>query len=191
MLPLVVALQLLEANRGESSSGFSGLTVHDTSIMRSSRAVATLTLATLIHKAGAGSADGVAAQAPIDISHADRGALLGIHRDASTAVGAGNLLRLPASSEAPRSVCRLEYSAHQRRELRVARCLLAHDTASRPGGGAHRCADPSPSRGNRAGPARRRSFSASPASWPRSGGCARVSGRTAGPPLRASATAHP
>jgi hypothetical protein len=188
MLPLVVALQLLEANRGGPNSRFSGLTIHDTSIMRSSRVVATLTLATLGHKAGARSADGVAAEAPIDISHADNRGLLGIHRDASTPVGPGTLLRVPASSEAPWSVCRLEYSAHQRRVLRVARCLLARDTASRRSVSLS-CS--SSSRGSRAGPARRRSSSASPASWPRSGGCARVSGRTAGPPLRASATAHP
>jgi hypothetical protein len=96
---LVVALGLPAAEGAELR--VLGLTVHDTPIMSSSRAVATLTLATLIDKAGTGSADGIAAEAPIDISHADNRGLLGIHRDASTAVGAGNLLRLPAYFRGP------------------------------------------------------------------------------------------
>jgi hypothetical protein len=94
---VIVAFGLPAAAEGVEV-GFSGLTAHDTSIMSSPRVVATLTLATLIHKAGAGSADGVAAQAAIDIGHADRGALLGIHRDASTSAPAGNLLRVLAQS---------------------------------------------------------------------------------------------
>ena len=72
----------LPDRRPAPSARFSGLTVHDAPIARPPGAITALTLATVRHEARAGDADGVAAQAPIDIGHAHHGGSLArIHPD--------------------------------------------------------------------------------------------------------------